>query len=328
MSLPSLSIVIVNYNTRELTLACLRSIYRFPPEGDFEVIVVDNASRDGSVEAIAEQFSQVDLIASEENLGFARGNNVAMARSKGDILFLLNSDTEVHEGALTNLQRFLEEQPSAAVVGGMHHKTDGSLQTSIKYFPRLRNMFSEAFFLHRLFSGPAWSEHETRLPYYHRRQRAEWLAGSYLAVRREWYERVGGLDPGFFMYSEDTDWCYRIHRAGGELWYIPESVITHHGGGSSGGINSLSITLCLSRDRYARLHFSPLKALCYRCILTAGLVLRGTLFTFLAPFTRGAGSAAGQRWTAALALWSRPIPIHPPSQERTTSHQNGVGAVP
>src|SRR5690606_6455354 len=131
------------------------------------------------------------------------------------------------------------------------------------------------------------------------------------AVRREWYEKVGGLDPGFFMYSEDTDWCYRIHQAGGELWYLHDSVITHHCGGSSGGIGSLSITLCQSRDRYARLHLPGWKAAGYRFVLAMGLILRGVLLGLVSPLNKGAASAAGLRWKAAAALYTQPLPLAP-----------------
>ncbi|MCA9414366.1 MAG: glycosyltransferase family 2 protein, partial [Candidatus Omnitrophica bacterium] len=163
MTSPSISILIVNYNTRDLTLACLESIFEHPPSGEYEVIVVDNASTDGSWERIADRLPQVDLVRSEENLGFARGNNLAMERSTGDILFLLNSDTLIHQNTFPELERFLREHSDAAVVGGKHYLTDGSIQPTIKYFPRVSNMISESFFLHRLFKGALWNERETRL---------------------------------------------------------------------------------------------------------------------------------------------------------------------
>ena len=156
MKTTSLSIVIVNYKTPKYTIACLRSIYENPPRGDFEVIVVDNNSEDGSAEKISSEFPQVNLIKSKENLGFSRGNNLGFEQAKYDIYLLLNSDTEVHDNALANLQLFLDSNPNASVVGGKNLNSDGSLQYSIKYYPRLTNVLSVALYLHRFFNGPNW----------------------------------------------------------------------------------------------------------------------------------------------------------------------------
>ena len=292
MKTTSLSIVIVNYKTPKYTIACLRSIYENPPRGDFEVIVVDNNSEDGSAEKISSEFPQVNLIKSKENLGFSRGNNLGFEQAKYDIYLLLNSDTEVHDNALANLQLFLDSNPNASVVGGKNLNSDGSLQYSIKYYPRLTNVLSVALYLHRFFNGPNWCEQERRDHLYNKARKAEWLSGSYLAVRKEWYIKCEGLDPGFFMYSEDTDLCYRINNSGGEVWYYPDSVITHHGGASSLGIHQLSTEMILSLDRYARLHFSKLNAKLYRQFLLLHLYIRLIVLNLKSLFIKEAKTKA------------------------------------
>ncbi len=306
---PKLSILIVSYNTRELTLACLASIEHFPPEGPYEVILIDNDSRDGSFEAVLERYPNVRLIQSGGNLGFARANNLGMRAATGDILVLLNSDTEVHAEALTHLQQAFQSVPDMAAGGGRLLNSDGTQQFGIRYFPRLSNALSEALFLQHLYHGPCSGKVEMRPEIYLMDQEVEWLSGAYLAVRRNWYERLGGLDWGFFMYSEDTDWCYRIHHAGGRIRYIANSVVTHHGGGSSGGVGKMDVIRTQAEDRFARLHFTPMRAFLYRLILVFGLLLRCLLS--LPLYALGEKYRPGLIWRvrAILAVFTSPLSL-------------------
>lgn len=307
--LPKLSILIVSFNTRELTLACLESIKHYPPEGPFEVIVIDNASQDGSSEAVVERYPDTRLIQTGDNLGFARANNLGMREATGDVLVLLNSDTEVHPGALTHLQRAFHSDPSLPAAGGRLLNTDGTQQFGIRFFPSLANALSEAFFLHHLFSGPWSGEVEMRPDRYQTDHEVEWLTGAYLAVRRQWYERLGGLDWGFFMYMEDTDWCYRIHRAGGTIRYLSDSVVTHHGGGSSKGSVKMDVVRSQAKDRYARLHFALWRARLYRIILIAGLALRCLMAVPLSPFHEQHRRGVIWRARAICAVLNSPLPL-------------------
>ncbi len=307
---PDLSIIIVSYNTRDLTLACLRSIESFPPSCRYETIVVDNASRDDSVESIRKNHPHVKLICSETNLGFARANNQALLEAQGEILVLLNSDTEVHPGALDDLWAAFRNHPEIAAGGGRLLNSDGTLQYGVRYHPRLSNAISEALFLHRLFNGPCWSEIETDPKKYESFHRAEWLSGAYLAIRRDWFQRVGGLDPGFFMYSEDSDWCRRIEDAGGLVAYIPDSVVTHHGGGSSRTANEFLLVMrTRARDRYARIHMNPMAAAAYRLILAFGLLLRAALFLLICPFGSQYRKNLWWRLKALCQLYASPLPL-------------------
>ncbi len=308
-NLPKLSILIVSYNTKELTLACLDSIERYPPEGPYEVIVIDNDSKDGSCEAIQEHHPNVRLIQSGGNLGFARANNIGMRKATREILVLLNSDTEVHAEALSNLQRAFHANPDMAAGGGRLLNTDGTQQFGVRYFPRLSNALSEALFLHHLFHGPWSGELEARPEFYLSDREVEWLSGAYLAVRREWYERIGGLDGGFFMYAEDSDWCYRIHKEGGHIWYIANSLVTHHGGGSSENPGKLDVIRTQAKDRFARLHFAPWRAFIFRLILVFGLLFRCLLALPLSPLGEKYRRGLVWRAKAAIAVFCRPLPL-------------------
>ena len=309
MGLPSLSILITSFNTKELTLACLQSIETHPPAGEYEVIVVDNDSSDGSREAVEDYFPAVRLVCPGKNLGFAGANNLALSESKFDIAVLLNSDTEVHANALENLQTAFRDRPEMAAAGGRLLNSDGTLQTNIRYFPNLTNVVSETFFLHRLFSGPTWNEIETRPDRYENAHEVDWLSGAYIAVGREWYDRVGGLDEGFFMYSEDTDWCLRINQAGGKIYYLPDSVVTHHGGGSSKGSPNLYILRRQSRDRYFRLYLTPGKAVIARFFLSVGSILRALLTVPVALLRPSLWKSVWWQLQASVRLYSKPLPL-------------------
>jgi len=308
-NLPKLSILIVSFNTKALTLACLESIRRFPPQGPYEIIVIDNDSKDGSCEAIREKYPETHLIQSGGNLGFARANNLGMREATGDILVLLNSDTEVHADALTHLQKAFHADRDMAAGGGRLLNTDGTQQFGIRYFPRLSNALSEALFLHHLFHGPWAGELESRTEFYLTDHEVEWLSGAYLAVRNEWYERIGGLDWGFFMYAEDSDWCYRIRKQGGKIRYVADSIVTHHGGGSSEAAGKLDVIRTQAKDRFVRLHFAPWRAFIFRLILVFGLLFRCLLALPLCPLGEKYRRGLAWRARAALTVFTSPLPL-------------------
>jgi len=234
MMKPELSICIVNWNTAALLKECLQSIYQHPPSMPFEVIVVDNGSRDGSVAMVQREFPQARVLAQTENLGFARANNLAFAHAKGAFLLLLNSDTVVPPGAIDALWRFAQQHPRAGIVGPRIQSPDGKLQYSCRAFPTLTILLWRALYLDKLLPHNRWAgaNYQT-FAGYDRAREVDWLQGSCLLVRREVLDTVGGLDSGFFMYAEDMDWCYRARRAGWHVWYTPEATIVHYGGQSS-----------------------------------------------------------------------------------------------
>ena len=225
-----LSVVTVNWNTRELLSQCLRSVYEMAVGVDLEVLVVDNGSTDGSFEMVRREFPQVRLIENAENVGFARANNQAMASSHGRYLLLLNSDAVVRSGALQALCRFMDQWAEAGIVGGKLINPDGSFQASYMDFPTIRDEVLLLTKLYRLFRSPYFPSHPPAES--QQVSEADWVPGACLMIRRETLEQVGGLDEDYFMYSEEVDWCWRVKRSGWKVFYLPEAEVLHWGGQS------------------------------------------------------------------------------------------------
>ena len=231
---PRLSVVVVSYNTRELTLRCLESVLAHPPEGGLEVFLVDNASADGSVEAVRARFPGVRVIANAHNRGFAAANNQAFERARGEFVLLLNPDTEVEAGALEAALEFIESRPRAGVVGCRVLLADGAQQSTVFRYLRLSTVFLN------LFVPAAWMRRSRWLGRSRyigldldRVQDVEVVAGCFMLVPRRVLAEVGGMDEGYFMYGEEADWCHRITRAGWSVLYYPDATIVHIGGQSA-----------------------------------------------------------------------------------------------
>ncbi len=257
-----LSIVIVSWNVRELLQVCLESIAVGPVQpgegahGDtphIEVIVVDSASRDGSPEAVRDYFPWVTVIEPGSNVGFARGNNIGLQASRGRYILLLNPDTKLLDDALVQLIRHMDAHPEAGAVGPQLLNDDGSVQSSRRRFPTLATAFFESTWFQSL--GPRrvlnryyWLDRDDS-----ETLQVDWVTGAAVMVRREVIEQVGGLDEGFFMYSEELDWQRRIKAAGWEVVYFPEAKIVHYGGKSSEQVVSQrDIHFHTSKIRYFR----------------------------------------------------------------------------
>jgi GT2 family glycosyltransferase len=217
-----LSIIIVNWNTSELLIQCLESIYRAQPHLSFEIIVVDNGSVDDSVSAIASRFPAVHIIGNERNLGFAKANNQALSVAKGRYFLLLNSDTLVVPNSLDELVHVADNHLDVGVVAPKLLNMDGSLQGSWSAFP---TFWSELI-------GKNIPRRETvvGLPFAYE---VDWVMGACMLVRGETVADVGMLDEDYFFYSEETDWCFRIKNRGWKVWYISNAEIYHLGGGSA-----------------------------------------------------------------------------------------------
>jgi GT2 family glycosyltransferase len=226
-----LSVIVVNWNTHDLLAQCLESVYAHPPSDEFEVFVVDNASADGSAQMVRERFPSVRLIKNHENVGFARANNQAIRESRGRYLLLLNSDTSVQPGVLYSMVRFLEEHPQAGAVGPKLLNPDGSFQASCADFPTLLSELLLITGLAHLIVGP-YAPSPRPLPHEAARP-VDWVAGAALLIRRSAIDQIGLLDEGYFLYSEETDWCWRLWQGGWEVWYLPNVAITHCAGAST-----------------------------------------------------------------------------------------------
>ena len=229
-----LSVCIVSWNVKDDLAKCLSSLDEGARGIASEIIVVDNASSDGSPELVAAEFPRAELIANRSNVGFAAANVQAMDRARGRHILLLNPDTLVPPGALAQLVRFADEHPRAGVVGPKLVYGDGRLQHSCRRFPTI----AAALFRNTLLGAlvpcarasasylmEEWDHNEAR--------EVDWVSGACMMIRREAFEEVGALDAGFYWGSEDVDYCWRVHEAGWQVLYTPEPMITHFVGRST-----------------------------------------------------------------------------------------------
>ncbi|MEA3374772.1 MAG: glycosyltransferase family 2 protein [Chloroflexota bacterium] len=281
--MPHLAVVIVSWNVRELLASCLRFLFddlgRSAPGA--AVWVVDNASTDGTPEMVAETFPEVHLVASDRNLGFAAANNLALGAFLRDsrsaacdsFVWLLNPDTEVQPGATAALLRALDTHRRGGVVGAKLLYPDGSLQHSAFRFPGLMQLVFELFpmperlydtrlngrYPRHLYQGPA------PFPVDH-------PLGASMMVRREAIDEVGLLDEGFWMYCEEIDWCWRMHRAGWTAYCAPAAEVIHHAGKSSEQVQVRSfVALWRSRIRLYEKHYPAWKRRLARLTVTLGM---------------------------------------------------------
>jgi GT2 family glycosyltransferase len=232
--IPRVSVIIVVWNAKRYVLECLESLLRHCGTVCSEVIVVDNASTDGAPQAVEELFPGVQLIRNPENYGFAKANNIGIARCSGDYICLVNSDVAFTGDCISPMLRYMAEHPSAAMLSPRMLGADGHVHRSTMRFPTLWNSFSRSLgldqiFRHsRLFGGLLMADfnHQRTIP-------VEVLNGWFVVVRRQAMEKVGLLDPQFFMYGEDVDWCYRFRQAGERVVFFAGAEAIHYGGSSS-----------------------------------------------------------------------------------------------
>lgn len=274
-----ISIVIVSWNTREILARCLDAVSRSASSAlGAEVIVVDNASSDGSAEMVRQRFPGVRVISNEDNLGFARACNQGIRVSSGEYVLLLNPDTEVQPAALETLITFLREHPNVAAAGARITNPDGSLQRSCYRAPgifrelwRLTHM--DVLYPYAEYPIEKWSTSEPRP--------VDTVLGACLLVRREALEQVGLLDERFFIYSEEVDLCTRLRAAGWEVFWVPRAIVMHRGGESTRQVAaSMFLRLYQGKVLYFRKHRGRGGAALYKVVLAmtaAGRLLLGGL---------------------------------------------------
>jgi hypothetical protein len=252
--MPDVSIVVVNWNTREMLATCLRTAQEMADEVSIELVVVDNASTDGSQDMLRQQFPGARLILNTQNVGFARANNQGVAAAQGRCVLLLNSDAFLLPRSLSAMVELADANPHLGLVGAHLLNSDGTFQASYTPFPSLWQEFLILSGLGRLFFGryyPSRGPQESRGP-----QPVDYVEGACLLARREAYQAVGGMDEGFFMYAEEVDLCYALIRAGWQVWYHPDARVTHLGGASSRNRKpQREGDLYRSRVRFFRKHY-------------------------------------------------------------------------
>ena len=271
-----LSIIIVNWNVKEDLIKCLTSLHKNPPSYVFEVIVIDNASTDGSVEAVRNKFPDVVVIAKSQNLGFAAGNNQGIERSQGEYILLLNPDTIVHPHSLDILVEFMDKNKDVGICGPQLLNQDGTIQPSARGFPTFRGaLYRHTIFRYlRLFryEYKKWLmksfDHKTKMD-------VDQVMGAALMIRQSIIRDIGPMDEGFFMYYEEVDLCYRMKQAGWRIVFTPEAKITHLGGKSSGQIPVRKRIMAMtSLLKFFRKHRGKSITAVFNCIFKPAIILR------------------------------------------------------
>ena len=225
----ALSIIIVNTNTREWLRGCLDSLAKQSVPGNFETVVVDNGSSDGSLEMLEEQYSECRLMALPKTVGFGEANNAGATLCRGEVLLLLNQDTIVGEGALAEFLVLMHQRPRCGIAGGLIYDGDGDLERSTGSYPSLLSLALDALARMvpplRFLVGRRAHQHWQG---YDEARRVDWLTGAYFWIRSDVFHSIGGFDENIYMYADDVDLCYRARRAGWETWFIPNGAIVHY----------------------------------------------------------------------------------------------------
>ena len=267
-----LSIIIISWNTRDLLLQCLESIYSAGAGIAFETLVVDNASTDGSPEAVRQAFPPVKIIENIQNVGFGRANNQGFASTTGRFVLLLNSDTRVCPGAIQTLLDDLNSRPAAGANGPRLLNWDLTLQSSCYPFPTLGRELWRLFHLDRIKPWGVYCQERWNL---RQPREVDAIKGACILFRREALEQAGGFDPDFFMYTEEIDLCYRVKAAGWHLWWVPQSEVIHYGGQSTRlAADEMFLSLYHTKILFFRKHYGNRAARVYKLILRLAALVR------------------------------------------------------
>jgi GT2 family glycosyltransferase len=277
-----LTVSIVNHNNGELLAPLLKSILDQTRSVSYEVFVVDNASDDGSAEMIRERFPEVNLVCNEHPKGFAENHNAVLELASGQYVVLLNDDMLLENDALGKMVAFMESDPEVGAAGCKLLNTDGSLQRSAWIgFPSPRALLIDLFYLSVLLPGAGWvKESEAILLDQGQPVEVDHVLGACLLVRSETIEQVGALDSSFFMYLEETDWCYRMKQEGWKVFWIPEAKIVHYGQQSvRRNLRRFVPMRYRNYCRFCRKHgCTNLEMLALKLIIVGGSILRALLW--------------------------------------------------
>ena len=277
------SIIIISYNTRDMTLACLHSVYEQTKDIAFDVKVVDNDSKDNSAQAIAQNFPEVTLVASKENLGFAKANNFAAKNAKGLFLLLLNPDTIVLNGAIQKLLAFARTHPGNRVYGGRTLSADSTLNpTSCWRKPTIWSLFCYATGFTSILRRNALFDPESYGPWQRDSVReVDIVTGCFLLIEKKLWDQLDGFDPQFFMYGEDADLCLRAAQEGARPIITPDATIVHYGGASEKVRADKMIRLFRAKEQLIQRHWPPGAGRLGKALLRFSVLSRVGACTFL-----------------------------------------------
>ena len=275
-----LSVIIITYKEKELLRKCLETVLSSQTDFEFEVIVTDSNSQDGSVEMVQQEFPQVKILDNRVNLGFSKGNNVAIKQAQGELILLLNADTEVRPDTFDLSVKYMDAHPQVGALGCKVLLLDGKLdQACRRKFPNPINSFL------RLFGLKKYSDYNIDAPI-DQEMEVDAVMGAYMMVRKSVIDKVGMLDEEFFMYGEDLDWCWRIKRSGHKIIYYPAAEITHVKYGASKNIPYRTIRWAHKGMKiFYRKHYAPQYNWVFNQLVYLGISLR-MLFVLGVNFLR------------------------------------------
>jgi GT2 family glycosyltransferase len=296
---PDLSILIVSYNTKAMTVACLDSVQAETGSTRYEIIAVDNNSSDGSADAIAAHALQPHIFARSDNLGFAGGNNLAACHAQGDYILLLNPDTVVLDGAIDRLMDFARARPDAMIWGGRTLFADKTLNPSSCWHRMTPwNLLCRATGLTGIFPKTTLFNGEAIGGFDRTTERdVDIVSGCFLLLRRSLWEKLGGFDPAFFMYGEEADLCLRAHALGARPRVTPAATIIHYGGASEATRTNKMIKLLAAKMTLIDRHWPSWQAPLGRCLMLAWPLSRWWATAAVAKL------AGDSRWANAAATW-------------------------
>jgi len=282
----NLTAIIVSWNTKDLLRQCVSAVFSSLEQLSFQVVVVDNASKDGSVEMLRESFPDVLLIENKENVGFARANNQAFKLAgNSKCVLLLNSDAILRSETIKTMLEFMETNEKAGAVAPALCYPDGGFQPGGGYIPSLQTAFNYFFFLSVLFPrtyrGLFVDQRKVKL--LGKPIRIDWVAGTCMLVRKEVIDSTGGFDESYFMYAEDAEWCGRIRKGGWDIYYLPYVEIVHYHGASTKDVSDRWLKALIA---YMRAEKGVVQTLLFRLIAAGGFLLRSVFYFLASLFTQ------------------------------------------
>lgn len=300
-----LSVIIVNYNTGDHLMACVRSLYENVVDVPMEVIIIDNASTDESISPVRESFNDIDILLNPNNVGFAVACNQGICRARGGYLLLLNPDTIVQPRAVQETLAFLKRTPEAGLVGCRLLDSNGNVERSCRTFPTTRDYLFDGLFLTKIFPrsklfGRFYLTNTTFVE----PTEVDMVLGAFFLFKRSVLEDIGPLDERFFIYTEERDYCYRAKAAGWKVYYYPRAEIIHIGGVSTRQQEErMFIEQKKSTLKFHRKHDSARQVAVIRRYLLLGIFLRLLIWSVLSAVRGTARAKDKQRIYSAATRW-------------------------
>lgn len=322
--MPQLSVVIVSYNTVDLLRDCLKSVWGDVAEGEAEVLVVDNASSDGSPEMVSKEFPRAALIRNPQNVGFAKANNQAIGISSGRFILLLNADARLVAGCCERLVARMHRNPGLGICGPAILNEDGSRQPSWGQFPSPRLEFAFQTLLYKALPVPypyGRRVHPLLLPAYSRFRLADWVTAAAVLIRREVVDQIGLLPEESYMYSEDVEFCFRARSAGFAVGYEPAGEVVHRAGGARASYEDWIVNYTRGSIIYFASHYPPATVARVARVMVAGNRLRCYIWRIVGTVSHSKRGEAEMRCRGyrraieAVAAYTRPN-VSGPSNSR------------